>query len=91
MNPSNPDPVNEWNYDSSWQDWPQGGYWRNPLDGQDGPPVTDPTAVSSAMTAGASLSPSIEEDSPMTTLTPPSLFDVGRSLSLMDPLKQGPG
>ncbi len=78
MNPPDPYSVNEWNIDSSWQDWPHGGYWKTPLDGQEVPPATDPTAIQSGMTAQASAS----APDPSST---PSMFDVGRSLSESEP------
>jgi hypothetical protein len=72
MNPPDPNPVNEWNIDSSWQDWPDGGFWKTPLDAQEVPPASDPTAIQSGMTAPGSSST-------------PSMFDVGRSLSESEP------
>jgi hypothetical protein len=77
MNPSDPDPVNEWNIDSSWQDWPHGGFWKTPLDGQEVPPASDPTAISSGMTD------STFDPSPIIP-SAPSMFDVGRTLSESD-------
>jgi|GEM_PF-6874590 len=75
MIPSNLDPVNEWNVDCSWQNWPYGGLWQTPLDEGDVPPISDPTAESSAMTNDAT--PIIPE--------PTSMFNVGRSMSEVDP------
>jgi hypothetical protein len=74
MTASDPYPVHEWNLDSSWQDWPHGGLWNRPLDGQEPPPTVDPTAIQSGMTAPA----------PAPAPSPafaPSMFDVGRSVS----------
>jgi hypothetical protein len=88
MNPTEPDPepVNEWNTDSSWQEWPHGGFWKNSFDGQQVPPVSDPTAVSSGMTAnGPDSSPIEDHGAPVGFRSTPSLFDVGRSLSESDP------
>lgn len=78
MNPPDPDPVNEWNIDASWQDWPHGGLWKSPIDGEVAPPASDPTAVSSAMTGKGEVS------SPISASSSPSMFDVGRSLSESD-------
>ncbi len=68
---SEPDPVHEWNIDTSWQDWPHGGLWNSPLDGEKSSPDEDPTAMSSA---------SIAHCFPLTSAGP-SMFDAGRSLS----------
>jgi hypothetical protein len=82
---SDPNPVNEWNTDSSWHEWPDGGLWKSPLDGQQVPPVSDPTAVSSEMTAnGPDSSPVEDHRAPISSRSTPSLFDVGRSLSESD-------
>lgn len=77
MNPADLDPVNEWNIDSSWQAWPHGGFWKTPLDGQEVPQTSDPTAVQSGMTD----STFVPVPSPSSA---PSMFDVGRSLSESD-------
>ncbi len=67
---SEPDPVHEWNIDTSWQDWPHGGLWNSPPDGEEPSPDADPTAMAS---------PTIAHRLPLTSAGP-SMFDLGRSL-----------
>lgn len=72
---SEPDPVHEWNIDTSWQDWPHGGLWNTALDGEELSPDADPTVMSSENTA---------HRSPLTSAGP-SMFDPERSMSESQP------